>query len=374
MVTTKKEKFDKVFLGLVATLVIVGILMFISASLGVLAKDEGKFYNILLSQLKGLLIGVGGFWVGYRVPYTFWRKYALYIFIAALLLTLTVFIPGLGFEHGGAKRWISLGFFSFQPVEVLKLAFVIYTAAWLSWMKHRITDPKSSIIPFFVVLGVVALVLLQQPDTKSLILMFTAGMAMFFVSGIQLRYLAGICAIGIIGFLTLVLFKPYLAERVKTFIDPSRDPTGSSYQIQQSLLAIGSGGFSGRGFGQSIKKFNGLPEPQGDSIFAVIGEEFGFIGTISIIILFLSFALRGLRIANRAPDQFSRLLVTGIVILFIAQSFLNIAALVGVFPLTGVPLVFISHGGSALLFSLAGIGIILQVSKYQKLPIEHKEK
>jgi cell division protein FtsW len=186
---------------------------------------------------------------------------------------------------------------------------------------------------------------------------------MFFVSGIEWKYLAGIFVIGVVGFAILVAFKPYLFERVKTFLDPSHDPQGSSYQAQQSLIAIGSGGFFGRGFGQSIEKFSYLPEPQGDSIFSVIGEEFGFIGTSLVVLLFVAFALRGLRIANRAPDQFSRLLVIGIVILFITQSFLNIAALIGVFPLTGVPLVFISQGGTSLMFALAGIGIILQVSK-----------
>jgi cell division protein FtsW len=164
-----------------------------------------------------------------------------------------------------------------------------------------------------------------------------------------------------------VFFTPYLQERIKTFIDPSQDPQGSSYQIQQSLIAIGSGGIFGRGYGQSIQKFSYLPEPQGDSIFAVVGEELGFIGGVAIIILYLLFLLRGLRIANNSPDLFSRLLVSGIVILIVAQSFMNIASATGVFPLTGVPLVFISQGGTSLMIDLMAIGIVFQISKFSKI-------
>jgi cell division protein FtsW len=164
----------------------------------------------------------------------------------------------------------------------------------------------------------------------------------------------------------LVFYKPYLQARIKTFIDPSSDPKGSSYQLQQGMIAIGSGGILGRGLGQSIQKFNYLPESQGDSIFAVLGEELGFIGTFFTVLLYAFFALRGLRIANHSPDLFSRLLVSGIVILITAQSFMNIAAITGVFPLTGVPLVFMSQGGTSLMIYLIAVGIVLQVSKYQK--------
>lgn len=164
----------------------------------------------------------------------------------------------------------------------------------------------------------------------------------------------------------LAFVRPYVMERIKTFINPSSDPRGSSYQLQQSLIAIGSGGAFGRGLGQSVQKFNYLPEPQGDSIFAVIGEEFGFLGTTLLLTLYVFFAIRGFKIALRAPDTFSRYLVVGLVTLLTAQSFLNIASLVGLFPLTGVPLVFISHGGTALMVALGAVGIILNVSRYTK--------
>lgn len=370
----KKHKIDRKFLWIVFTLLGIGLFVFVSASLGILAKNETKFYAVLTSQLIGLVAGLIAMYITYKIPYEFWKKYALIFFICSLGLTLCVFIPGLGFSHGGARRWIDLGPISFQPVEFLKLSFIIYAAAWLVWIKNKLNDIKVSILPFVGMIAVVAIVLLKQPDTKSLILIFICALSMFFVSGVKLKYLLGIVGVGLIGFVILVSFKPYLIERVKTFIDPSHDIKGSSYQLDQSLIAIGSGGLFGRGFGQSIEKFSYLPEPQGDSIFAVIGEEFGFVGTVTMVLLFLAFALRGLRIAHRAPDMFSRLLVTGIVILIIAQSFLNISALIGIFPLTGVPLVFVSHGGTSLLFSLAAIGIILQISQFQKSAVAVKKK
>lgn len=196
--------------------------------------------------------------------------------------------------------------------------------------------------------------------------MLTAGIGMYFLTGVKWKYILGIIGIGLVVLVGLVSIKPYLLDRVRTFIDPSRDPSGASYQLQQSLIAIGSGGVFGRGYGQSVQKFSYLPEPQGDSVFAVIGEEFGFLGSVLVIILYVALALRGLRIANRMPDQFGRLLVSGIIIILTAQSFLNIASIIGVFPLTGVPLVFISHGGTSLMITLVGIGIVLNASRYQK--------
>jgi len=366
MQTLKEKPVDKFFLGIVLTLLFVGILIFVSASLGVLAKNESKFYGILFNQLiLGFGLGIGALYLTSRIHYTFWRKYSFYIFIGSILFTLLVFIPGLGFSHGGALRWVSIGPVSFQPVEFLKIGFIIYLAAWLSWIKHKVHNIKFGILPFLAFIVFIAVILLKQPDTKNFLLILFVGLAMFLASGLKWKYVGGIILGAIIVLAILVSFKPYLLNRVKTFVDPSRDPTGASYQIQQSLIAIGSGGVFGRGFGQSIQKFTYLPEPQGDSIFAVIGEELGFVGSSVIILLFVVFALRGFRIAYRAPDLFSRLFVTGIVILIVSQSFLNIASTIGVLPLTGVPLVFISHGGTSLLISLAAIGIILNISRYQ---------
>ena len=364
----KEKKIDKFFLIVVLILIFVGAGMFVSASLGILNRSQSTFYSVLVSQLVlGMGFGLIGMYFALKVDYKIWRKYSFLMFITAILLTAAVFIPHVGWGYQGAQRWIRIGSFSFQPVEILKFSFIIYFAAWLSWAKNRVQDFKFGILPLFIMLGVIAAVLFRQPDTKSFILMSVTGIGMLFISGVPMRYIFGIGAVGVVVLGALVFFNPYLQARVSTFINPSQDSRGSSYQIQQSMIALGSGGVLGRGYGQSIQKFGYLPEPQGDSIFAVMGEELGFVGTISIIFLYLLFAWRGLRIANNSPDLFSRLLVSGIVILITAQSFMHIASVVGVIPLTGVPLVFVSHGGTSLMIDIMAIGIVLQISKFQKL-------
>ncbi len=356
---------DRFFLGITLVLIFVGIAMFVSATLGELPRSEKTFYGILMSQFMGLSLGLVGMYFTYRIDYKFWRTHAFWILLGSVLLTAAVFIPGLAPLRGGAQRWIDLGPVSFQPAEILKFGFIIYFAAWLSWAKGRVQDFKFGILPFAVLLAIIAFVLLKQPDTKSFILISFTGISMLFVSGVRMKYIAimSLIAVALLG--TLVFFTPYLQKRVQTFINPAQDARGASYQVQQSMIALGSGGVLGRGYGQSIQKFSYLPEPQGDSVFAVVGEEFGFVGSMIVIFLYVIFVLKGIAIANRTPDYFSRLLVFGIVILIGAQSFLHIASVIGVFPLTGVPLVFMSHGGTSLMIYLAAIGVVLQISKFQ---------
>jgi len=222
---------------------------------------------------------------------------------------------------------------------------------------------------FPLILGVMVVptvILIAEPDTGTLAVTFSAVIAMFLAAGMKFRHLLVMIAVAMLALGTLAMFQPYVKERVLTFFDPSRDPQGSGYQIQKSFLAVGSGGIMGRGFGQSIQKYGSLPEPTGDSIFAVVGEEFGFVGGTLIIILFLLFGIRGIQIARLAPDAFSGLLAVGIVILIISQSFANIASTLGVVPFTGVPLVFVSHGGTALIAALLEIGILLNISKFTR--------
>jgi cell division protein FtsW len=366
---TKPHGVDKIFFGIVIALVVIGVIMFTSASLGILARNETKFYGVLSGQfLLGLAGGFVALFFALKIPYTFWKQYSLPLFILSILVTLCVFIPGVGMSHGGARRWVSILGVSFQPVEFLKIGFIMYFAAWLSWAKNRVSDLKYSVLPLFILLGIIAAVLLRQPDTKSIVLMMVSSVCMLFVSGMPWKYIIGIVCIAIVGFTILVFLKPYLMQRVNTFFNPSQNASGSSYQLQQGFIAVGSGGVLGRGLGQSIQKFNYLPEPQGDSIFAVIGEELGFVGTVLLICLYVAFALRGYRIAYYAPDSFAKLLVIGFITIITAQSFMNIASIIGVFPLTGVPLVFISHGGTALLLSIGMMGIVLHISRYSKNP------
>lgn len=363
----RSRQIDKLFLGIVILLVAGGFFIFISAALGLAARDGVTFGAVAFNQIFfGLFLGaILLVWFS-KIPYAFWKKNSVYIFIFSLVLTALVFAPHIGFEYGGAKRWLLLGPLTFQPAEFLKFGVVLFLAAWFSSVKTKIGTFRWGFLPLVAVIGLAGVLLLLQPDTGTFLVILAASMSVFLVAGGRWRHLAMLIAGLLAGATVLIFTRPYLMDRVMTFLDPSRDPTGSGWQIQQALIAVGSGGVFGRGFGQSIQKFNFLPEPIGDSIFAVAAEEFGFIGAIALIALFVFFLLRGLHIARRAPDNFSGLLVTGIVTMIVAQSFLNIAALIGVMPLTGLPLIFVSHGGSALLIALAEIGIVLGISRYQK--------
>ncbi|TSC62397.1 MAG: Stage V sporulation protein E Required for spore cortex synthesi [Parcubacteria group bacterium Gr01-1014_48] len=361
-----KAKADKVFLALTLILSILGFFIFASASLGLRARDAAAFSSMAFNQgFLGLFLGMIFMLLVAKVPYRLFYKYSLYIFILAVIVTLLVFVPGIGTEFGGAQRWLLIGSVSFQPAEFLKIAFVLYFAATLMKTKEHLQSFKEGIIPLLVILGSTGAILLAQPNTSSFAIIFIAAIAMFIVSGARWRYVFSAGAIALAGLALLALMRPYVRDRIVTFLDPSKDALGSSYQIQQSLIAIGSGKIFGRGFGQSIQKFGLLPEPVGDSIFAVAAEEFGFVGSILLVTLFLIFAYRGLRIAIRAPDIFGGLVATGLVIMITSQSFLNISAMLGIVPLTGTTLLFVSHGGTALLFALIEVGILLNISSYQ---------
>jgi len=359
---------DRPLFLLTLILVIAGFFVFSSASLGLLARDGPGFSGIALNQFfLGVIGGLILLTVTSMVHYRFWRKHALLFVCGALILTIATLIPGIGFEHGGAKRWLSLGPLSIQPAELLKIFFIIYIATWLSGMKHALGSFLHGTLPFLGFLSLVGLVLLAQPDTDTYLIIVTASLGTFIVAGGRIRDVILIVCTGIILMLILAFTRPYVQDRILTFLDPSRDPQGAGYQINQSLIAIGSGGVFGRGYGQSIQKFEYLPEPIGDSIFAVFAEEFGFVGSCVLIVCFLAYTLRAFKISVRAPDLFGMLVVVGLTLLIIAQVFLNIAAMVGLAPLSGLPLPFMSHGGTALITTLLSIGIVLNISKHQKI-------
>ncbi|MFZ2303398.1 MAG: putative peptidoglycan glycosyltransferase FtsW [Minisyncoccia bacterium] len=361
----KIQSIDKIFLGITALLALVGLFVFTSASFGLFARKGFSLKDLLFDQvILGLLLGIIiAVFFAFKVNLKLLQTNALYIFIGSVIVTLFVFVPGVGLEHGGAHRWIDLRFITFQPSELLKLGTVIYFAALLPILRERIQTLKTALTVTGGILLLPAIVLLAEPDTGTLAVLFAAVIAMLLAAGMKIRHFLLIIGISVLAVGALALARPYVGERILTYLDPSHDPQGSSYQIQKSLLAIGSGGITGRGFGQSLQKFGSLPEPTGDSIFAVVGEEFGFIGGLIIIILFLLFGVRGIQIARRTPNIFESLLAVGIVILIVSQSFANIAAMLGLIPLTGVPLVFVSHGGSAILFAFLEVGILLNISK-----------
>ncbi len=364
----RSKSYDKPFLWTVAALALSGIVILASASLGLLNRSGAGFSSVIFRQLgMGMGLGLVLLLVTSRIHYKNWKKYALPVFVFSFFLSLLVFIPNLGFEHGGAKRWLSLGPFSFQPSEFLKFGFILYLASWLSSRKNEIKSFKFGFIPFLIITAFASFLLVLEPDLGTLGVIALTGLAMFFLGGGKPAHVALTVLIGIIVLGGLVLLKPHAMSRVMVFINPSSDPQGSGYQIQQSLIAIGSGGVFGRGFGMSVQKFNYLPEPIGDSVFAVFAEEFGFAGSLLLIGLFLYFLFRGFSLSIRAPDSFAGLLGSGIVILIVVQSFINIGAMAGILPLTGLPLIFVSQGGSALALTMAEIGVLLNISKHGKI-------
>jgi cell division protein FtsW len=366
--TKKPHAMDTVLLALVGVLVAGGFLIFSSASLGLMAREGASFASVAFSQFVfGVLGGGAALLIMSNIHYRHWRKYAFYIFLLTLGATLLVFVPGLGMTHAGATRWLDLGVTTVQPSEFLKIGFVIYLATWFSGVHKSITQWKYGLLPFATIMLVTGIVMLLQPDTDTFLIMGVAGMAMFLVAGAKWRDIGVIILTAVAMLAILAMTRPYVMDRILTFVNPDADPLDSGYQIQQSLIAVGSGGAFGRGFGQSIQKFEYLPEPIGDSIFAVYAEEFGFLGAVVLIIALVFFTLRGYKVATKADDIFGTLLVVGFITIIISQAFLNIGAMLAIAPLSGLPLPFISHGGTALMATLAAIGIVLNVSKYQSL-------
>lgn len=364
MPKVKRKPVDKYLVILLAILVVVGFIIFSSASLGLFAKNSAQFSNVTFTQtLFGLLGGTLCCIALSKTDYKIFRNWAWLILIGSILVTLLVFIPNLGMSHGGALRWIKIGSFTFQPSELLKMGVVIFLAAWFSAKKGSAETFKKGTLPLLLVLAVAGIVFLIQPDTDNFLVTVFASLAIYFTAGGSKKHVFIMAIIGIILMAVLSYQRPYIKERFLIFFNPDQKALSSGYQAKQSLIAVGSGGLMGRGYGQSLQKFTHLPEPIGDSIFAVAAEEFGFVGASSLILLFVLFSMRCLKISANTEDTFGRLLIVGIVILLISQAFLNIGAMLGVLPLTGITLPFVSHGGSSLLVVLAEMGIVLSISR-----------
>lgn len=355
---------DRPLALLIAILVLAGGMIFASAAFGLLARGSVNISSVAFNHLAlGIGLGLLALVIGSHLDYSLWRRFAPHIFVLALLATAAVFIPSLGIEHGGGRRWLDIAGFSFQPSEVLKLASIMIAAAYFTAVRAKIGDLRFGLGGLLLILAGPVVLLILQPDLGTLGVIILSVLAVFFAAGGKIRDLILMALIGVLALGVLATVRPYVRDRVAVFLDPSRAPQAEGYQIKQSLIAIGSGGFLGRGFGQSVQKFTYLPEPMGDSIFAVAAEEFGFLGAIALIGLFLAFALRGFSIAARVTNHFGALLAVGISFYLASEAFINIAAMLGVAPLTGIPLTFISQGGSAMLVSLASAGILLGISR-----------
>lgn len=363
----RDRPMDTPFLLVFLVLIVFGLLIFTSAALGLLARGGASFTSVAVSQLLlGFLCGGVAMIALSRIDYRLWRAYTPYVFGFAFFLTILTFVPHIGLSLKGAARWIEVGPVTFQPAELLKFAAVFFLAGIYAPRIRKTDTWQGGVLPLLLVGGMSSAILLLQPDTDGAAVLLLACAAVLFAAGGRLRHLALLALLGVMVLGALVYQRPYLADRFNTFINQTEDTQGAGWQIHQSLIAVGSGQWSGRGFGQSIEKFTYLPEPIGDSIFAVAAEEFGFVGSVALVLLYVGVALLGLRIAARAPDPFGGLLVVGLVTLIIGQSFMNIASTLGLIPLSGLPLVFVSHGGTSLAIALAEVGVILNVSRRMK--------
>lgn len=359
---------DRIFLMLVLGIALVGFAIFVSAEIGLLVRASGSLsQDILLQGGLGLGLGFIALVCARMVSLARIKRFAPYIYAVTLLFTAMVFLPEVGLRANGATRWIDLGFTTVQPAEFLKLGFVIMLAWWLSSHAGQLANPKKGLFPFIAITALPVALLLAQPNTSTLLLLLFTGMIMYFAAGAPWRDFGVILVVALLAILMVVYLRPYVFERIKTFIDPSANSLGSGYQIQQSLLAIGSGGLTGRGLGQGVAKFNYLPEPQGDSIFAVFAEETGFVGAVLLILIFVAFAARGIVIAGNSNDFFGGCIALGFSCSIIIQAFINISAMLGIIPLTGLPLPFLSHGGTALAATLMMCGFILNVAAHRKV-------
>lgn len=358
------KSIDRQLIFTVVVLIVVGTLILASASIVLSQKRFGSSFYYILHQLAyGGLIGVILMAVFSRVHYKNWRKFSLPFLIISLFLMTLVFLPSLGFSSGGARRWLSLGPIIFQPSEILKFAVIMYLATWLDTKREEVKTVSYGFFPFIVMISIVGVFLVMQPDIGTLGVIVATSAVLYFLGGGRITQLISLGLLGMIALFLLVQIEPYRFNRFTTFFNPAIDQKGISYQINQSFIAIGSGGFWGLGLGQGIQKYNYLPEPMGDSIFAIAAEEFGFLGSVALIGLFLFFTYRGFTIAKFAPDAFSRFLAAGITSSIAIQAFTNIAAISGLLPLTGIPLPFISYGSTSLIMTLASVGVLMNISR-----------
>lgn len=355
------------FIILIWIIVVFGLVMLASAGVSV-GYEKYNDPNYFLKQqiLFGVLPGIFVFIFTSLVDYHIWQRCAKPIFIVSIILLILVFIPSLRVDHGGASRWLKIGGFSFQPSELIKLTFLFFLADWLSSVKSKASDFKHHFLPFAAMLcGVVGLILLQ-PDMGTAFMVVVIGLISYFIANGNIFYLSCFSITGSILFFILIKTESYRMKRLTTFLHPELDPLGIGYHINQAILAVGSGGIFGRGYGQSRQKFMYLPEVVSDSIFAIIAEELGFIFVVILISLFVGVFWKGFKIGEYAPDLFGKVLAIGISSWIIIQTLINIGSMIGLMPMTGIPLPFISYGRSSLLVSLAAVGIVANISRQTK--------
>lgn len=358
------KKIDKILLLSIIIISLFGLLMIYSSSS---IWAEYKFddpYKFLKTQSIFLIIGYIIIYIISKIPYQTYLKYSNLILISCIALLILVLIPGIGTIRNGSRSWFGIGSFGIQPSEFAKLGIIIFTSKYLS--KNKIKDIKTSVLPILSIVILIFGLIMLQPDFGTGMIIVVTIIVLLFISGVKMNFFIKLGTIGLIGIIVLIIIAPYRLKRIISFINPWADPLGSGFQIIQSLYAIGPSGLLGTGLGNSIQKHFYLPEPQTDFIFSIISEELGFIGVIFVITLFTIIIYRGINISLKQEDNFAKYLSFGLTFSLAFQTILNLMVVVGLIPVTGVTLPFLSYGGSSLLVSMTYIGILLNISRYNR--------
>lgn len=369
-------RYDKWLLLVTVLLVVFGALMIYSSTsviTPVFAKKNITEFYYFKRHIFTIIIGfVFLFFAYYKLKPSYLKKIAVPLLIVSFVLLILVYLPGIGVTAGGASRWIRLWPSTFQPSELVKLSMVIFLARYMSMPEYRTDSIKSFIIPVLI-MGVFQAAIMRQPDFGAVMSLAFLTFAMLFLSGIKLRYIASLSVFAIPIIIKLAM-EPYRLKRITCFLDPWKEPQGCGFQLVQSFIAFGSGGLTGIGLGSSKQKLSYLPESHTDFIFSIIGEEFGFIGVIVVIALFLVVFIKGISIANRAKDRFVYYLATGLSLMIALQALINFAVATGLVPTKGLPLPFISYGGSSLLVNMVAIGMLLNISKGEDVSASYNNR
>jgi cell division protein FtsW len=352
-----------VLLTLVAVLNLVGLAMVLSASSVNSLEDYGSPWYQFQRQLVWLVLAGGALALSLRVDYHRWRRWVGLALVVTGAMLVAVLVPGVGISVNGSTRWLGAGPLQIQPSELAKLALVLFTADLLARRAHRVHDSQLTLRPVLTVFAVFAGLILLQPNLGTTMIIFVVLWIMLFVSGVELRKLVLTLGVVAAGAAALAVLEPYRMRRLTAFANPWADPQNTGYQTIQSQVGLANGGITGTGLGQGRAKWGFLPEAHTDFIFTIIGEEVGLIGALLVVAMFLAVGVLGIRVAMRAPDRFGMLLATGITAWFLVQAFVNIAAAVGMAPITGVPLPFVSSGGSSLVVNMAAMGVLANVAR-----------
>ena len=365
------QGIDRTFLGLLGGIVLFGLIMMLSASGPLAYQGFGDSWYFFKHQIQfGLIPGALAFLFVSRLDYRKLKPLAMFALIMSIILLVLVFVPGIGLRFGGAGRWVQFGPFAFQPSEFVKVTFLLYVAAWLAaHHQQKAKTVQEGLVPFIVALGAIMLLLILQPNTGSMSVIAISALLMYFITGAPMIWFVGLAIAALGGLALLIKITPYRAARFMTFLHPELDPQGIGYHINQAYLAIGSGGLFGVGYGHSRQKYLYLPEVAGDSIFAIIAEEMGFIVCLLLIAAFAWLVYRIFQIARNAPDDFGRFLATGIGCWIAIQTAFNISSMLGLIPITGVTLPFISYGSSSLLALAIGMGLVASISRQSRSSI-----